>query len=126
MFGDFFGQLVHIDAEDFIKEALISLFSETGPIHAMIYDISIAPKIEQLFDQISCCFDLKSKRGTYLFWYVDEENMRHSLWRDGKNLSDTTGKYTIELSPDCINHNLKIGKIIPSGLLVYTILNCYF
>jgi hypothetical protein len=82
--------------------------------------------IEKNFDGISCCFDLKNRRWTYLFWYLDKYNKRHALWREGTTLISDSCDVKIILDQENILNALQKKNIIPSGLLVYSILAGYY
>ncbi len=126
LFWDNLPGLICLDAEDIVKELLIKHIYTSSSFTRLLFEEEKWSLIDTYFDGISCCFELSKKHGTYLFWYLDDENKRHALWRDGNTLKDVNSRYIIELSPSTISAHLGSGKLIPSGLLVYTILNCYY
>jgi len=77
-------------------------------------DISLQPSIEQQFDGIACCFDQKEKKGTYLFWYLDENHRRHPLWRIGSELVSPDGNFCIQLTTEELTYHLKNHHLVPS------------
>ncbi len=48
------------------------------------------------------------------------------MWRDSDELRSEDKSFTIPMIPDVLGQNLKDKKIIPSGMLIYTILVGYF
>jgi len=72
---------IPLDAEEMVIALLEKHLQEETIIGRMITDVSLQSIIEEQFDGISCCFNRAKKRGTYLFWYLDEEHKRHTLWR---------------------------------------------
>jgi hypothetical protein len=119
-------EYVPIDAEDIVREILIKHIEKNTVMAQLVTDEKIQPMIEEYFDGISCCFEKAHKRWTYLFWYLDEESNRHALWRHGDNLVTIDGSFRVEMNPLSLLSSLWSGSLIPSGLLVYTTLSCYY
>jgi len=117
---------IPLDAEDIICDLLQNHLHTNSIISRILTDHSIQPTIEQYFNGISCCFDLANKAGTYLFWYLDEDNVRHSLWRDGEELVSTDKSFRVRLEHEELDYHLSHRHLIPSGFLVYTTLACYY
>ncbi len=117
---------IPLDAEDIVSELLIRHLKNDTPLTRIMTDIALQPMIEENFDGISCCFDLVKKSWTYLFWYLDKNNNRHSLWSDGGNLMDEKREICIPLKAQSIIQYLLSWSLIPSGLLTYTTLACYY
>lgn len=117
---------IPLDAEDIVREILIIHIEKNTAIAQLVTDEKIQSMIEQYFDGISCCFERKNKQWTYLFWYLDEQNNRHGLWRERDELVSTDGDFRVRLEASSLLSCLVAWNIIPSGLLVYTILSCYY
>jgi len=73
---------ISLDAEELVVELLKKHLQEETSFSRLLTDIDIQSSIEEVFDGISCCFDRAKHSGTYLFWYLDEHNRRHALWRE--------------------------------------------
>ena len=117
---------IPLDAEEMVIALLEKHLQEETIIGRMITDVSLQSIIEEQFDGISCCFNRAKKRGTYLFWYLDEEHKRHTLWRKWDALCTEDGSLSIRMNKDDILASLHAGALIPSGLLVYTLFSCYY
>ncbi len=117
---------IPLDAEELISQILINHLERNTEIAKFMTNPLIQPFIEEYFDGISCCFDQESKRWTYLFWYLDEENNRHALWRENDTLMTSDKDFQIKLDTSSLIEHLVSWKLIPSWLLVYTLLSCYY
>lgn len=130
LWSDIFPQnmpdFIPLDGEDFVRYILIEHIKIGGFLTTLLWWDGIHESIEQNFDKISCCFDIKGKKGTYLFWYLDENNHRHALWRKWDSLESETSTVHIRLEKESLLDALQKGYIIPSGLLMYTILAGYY
>ncbi len=117
---------IPLDAEDIVTYILWEhLHKETLLTH-LLTDMDLQPLIEERFNGISCCFDLEKKSWTYLFWYIDDHHVRHSLWRKWDELSSNDESFRVKIDSRYLLPELSSWKLIPSGLLVYTVLSCYY
>jgi hypothetical protein len=82
LFSETLPSFIPLDAEALVADILIKHFEENTLFGLGLASNTLYPKIEELFDGIQCCFDRKEKKGTYLFWYLDEERNRYALWRE--------------------------------------------
>lgn len=117
---------IPLDAEDIISELLQHHLHTNSILSRILTDRALQPLIEQYFNGISCCFDLANKSGTYLFWYLDENQVRHALWRDGNELVSADKSCRIALEHEELHYHISRRHLIPSGLLMYTTLTCYY
>jgi hypothetical protein len=92
----------------------------------MLTNMTLQEAIEEEFDGISCCFDRKAKKWTYLFWYLDKESKRHALWREGNELVSIDNKFRMQMTQETYRYHLERGYLVPSGLLVYSLFVCYY
>ncbi len=121
------GNYYTIDAEDFISFLLEGFLQEKESIFwRYIFDSEVADQIKGSFNGIPTCFDIWNKKWTYLFWYLDERNIRHALWRGGNEFISEDKTYKIPIEEENILLLLREKKLIPSWLLIYTILHCYY
>ena len=119
-------EYVPLDAEDIVRGILIKHIEKNTVMAQLVTDEKIQPIIEEYFDGISCCFERKNKKWTYLFWYLDSDNNRHALWREGSELVSVDGSFRVKLNSSSLLLTLRSWLHIPSGLLVYTTLSCYY
>lgn len=117
---------VSLPAENIIIHILLDHLRRTTDLSRFLTDLALQSLIEEKFDGIQCCFDLRKKSGTYLFWYLDEYHHRHALWRDGAELVSTDHSFRMQINSDEYIYHLTHGHLIPSGLLVYSIFSCYY
>ena len=126
IFGDTLPPLITLDGEDIVREILMSHLEDGVGFTEMLTNEALQSTIEEQFDGISCCFERKALRGTYFFWYLDENHERHALWRTGSMLCTSDGSINIKMNRECLTEALKTKKLIPSGLLMYTTLAGYY
>lgn len=117
---------IPLDAEELIREILIGHLERNTEIAEFMTNPLIQPLIEECFDGISCCFNQKNKRWTYLFWYLDEENNRHALWHENGTLVTSNKDVQMKLETSSLISHLSSWHLIPSWLLVYTLFSCYY
>ncbi len=121
-----FPAYIPLDAEDIVRAILIKHIEKNTAINQIMTNIAIQPMIEEYFNGISCCFERNNKRWTYLFWHLDEKNNRHALWREWNKLVCANWSFQVQLDSPSILYALNSESLIPSGLLVYTTLSCYY
>lgn len=117
---------IPLGAEELIQETLIDHLNRSTIITKLLTSIEIQPFIEEYFNGISCCFDRENKHWTYLFWYLDDENNRHALWREDDTLATLDKNFVVQLQASSLIENLTLWQLIPSWMLVYTILSGYY
>jgi len=117
---------ISLDAEDLVIELLKKHLHEETSFSRLFTDMDIQSDIEEAFDGISCCFDRKNHSGTYLFWYLDAENKRHALWREDDELVSIDKSFRMKMTPEAYKYHFEQNRLIPSGLLVYTLFVCYY
>ena len=116
---------IPLDAEEIVIYLLQSHLTRHTFITQILTDVGMQNSIEEYFNGISCCFNLTKRTWTYLFWYLDDDQIRHPLWREHHELVTAQG-FRMKLSPDDISYHLMKHHLIPSWLLVYTTLACYY
>lgn len=117
---------ISLDAEDLVIELLKKHLQEETSFSWLLTDMDIQSSIEEAFDGISCCFDQKTKKWTYLFWYLDAEHKRHALWREDDELVSIDKSFRMKMTQEAYKYHFKQNNLIPSGLLVYTLFACYY
>lgn len=97
------------------------------PIYKMMFDPQILDKVENYFEGISGAFSKKNELGTFLFWGLPKHGKyRVQLWRNGNFLEDKEGSFKIELTPESIKRAILNKELIPSVMLTFAILACYY
>jgi hypothetical protein len=117
---------IGLDGEDLTSYILVEQINESHIFPNTFLSVNWQSEIEKLFNGIGCCFDIKSKHGTYLFWHLDANGKRQPLWRSGDRLITDDGAFNIKIDANIIAEYLQSKTLIPSWLLVYTLLACYY
>jgi len=126
IFGEDLPPFVAIDNEELIKTLLLWQIHHNHEYSRVFFTENFQEAIEQEFDTIGWCFDRTKKRGTYLFWHLDDQHRQHALWRKGGKLVSESNDFQIHINPKTIFEHLSTGALIPSWLLTYTLLSCYY
>ncbi len=96
-------------------------------INRMMFDSEVLDLIETHFDGISGAFSKKEGLGTFLFWALPKHGKyRVQLYRNGNFLEDKEGSYKVELTPESIRKAVNNNELIPSVMLSFSILACYY
>lgn len=117
---------ISLDGEDIVRHILMNHLRENKSFWVFLTDAEMHKNIEAAYDGISCCFEKENKYGTYLFWYLDDAWNRHSLWRKDTVLISETCGVEIPLSKESLLWFLDQKNIIPSWLLMYSVLAWYY
>lgn len=96
-------------------------------IHKMIFEQEVLDLVEKYFNGIQGAFSKKTKEGTFLFWGMPKgQKLRVQLWRKGDFLEDEEGAFRVELKPEKIREAIKNKELIPSVMLTFSIIACYY
>lgn len=96
-------------------------------IHRMIFESEVLDLVEKNFNGIQGAFSKKDKEGTVLFWGMPQgSKLRVQLWRNGNFLEDKDGVFRIELAPNKIKEAILNRELIPSVMLSFVIIACYY
>ncbi len=119
--------LVYLELETIVTRLLLEHhLRQNTTIHRMLFDPRTQGAMEH-FEGILGAFSRDEQLGTYLFWGVPEgAKHRLRLWRDGNRLVSTDGRYSIALTPDALETALNAKELVPSILLDFTLLACYY
>lgn len=121
-------QLLYLDQEGITAELLCRyhLFADTI-INHMLFDAAYAPLLEHYFRGIMGAFDERTNYGTYFFWGISKENQhRIQMWKHGTILASKDGRLTIPFEPEAIAKALQEKQLMPSLLLVFSVLCFYY
>ncbi len=128
LFGNTRGNLVYLEAESLIRTLLldIHLLRDTL-IHSILFNKTCRDLYLKHFNGIIGAHETKKKKGTHLFWYIDEtEHLRKQLWVNGENLITADGTTIIPLRPSEIGAGLQRFELMPSLALCYSMLAFYY
>ncbi len=114
LFHETLPPLITLDGEDSVSQILIYHLSKNTGLTNFLISPDMQTSIEENFDGISCCFNKEKHQGTYLFWYLDENNKRYALWRSNTELRTDDGKIIIPLNQASLILQLKGKRLIPS------------
>ena len=123
LFHEIFPPFYTLNAEEFVNELLV-YHIQNGYNWSLFFEQKEQEKIESLFDGISCCFDIKEQKWSYLFWYKNEHHARCALWRKKDML--VGGGIQLPLQKETILEYIQSWCLIPSGLLIYSILSGHY
>ncbi len=97
------------------------------PIYKMMFDENVVDMVEKYFDGIQGAFSKKEEIGTFLFWgFPKHGKYRVQLWRKGNFLEDKEGSFKIELTPESVKRAIVNKELIPSVMLSFAVLACYY
>lgn len=120
--------LVFISQEKIALQLLLAYHLDTQTaINKMMFDPKVLDLIEQKYEGISGAFSKKENLGTFLFWGLPKHGKyRVQLWRNGNFLEDKEGSFKIELTPESIKKAILNNELIPSVMLSFSLLACYY
>lgn len=121
-------ELLYIEQETITAELLrrYHLCADTIIYH-MLFNDAYVPLLEQYFNNIMGAFNVQTRYGTYFFWGISpDKHYRVQLWKQGKQLVSPDGRLIIPFTPEAIAQGLAEKQIIPSLLLVFSVLCFYY
>lgn len=120
--------LIYMEQESLVVRLILDhhLYEDTTISRIFFYP-SYDKILNQYFDGVFGAFSKKNKTGTYLFWGVSKDkNYRVQLWKEGNFLISEDGSFKLELTPDSLKKALEEKQIIPSMMLIFTVLCFYY
>lgn len=128
LFGNTRGNLVYLEAESLVRTLLLDVHLRKNTfIHSILFDTPCRNHYLKHFDGVTGAHETEKKKGTHLFWYIDEtEHVRKQLWMKGEHLATEDGTTIIPLRPDDIGAALQGFKLMPSLALCYSMLSFYY
>ncbi len=120
--------LVYLEVEKIVARLLIDYhLGDDTSIYNFLFNTECHQLIDQYFQSITGTYSIAEKWGTYMFWGLPKgERYRMSLWRQGRELVSENGKHRFALTPESIRKGIESGELIPSTMLVYTVLCFYY
>jgi hypothetical protein len=91
-----------------------------------LYDPEVRSALIGSLNGIRCFWNVKTGRGTYLFWHVDQKARLQPVFPVGENLVTSDGLTTYRIHPEVISGALRDGTLIPASscILIRIILQC--
>ncbi len=128
IFGNSRGNLLYLEVEELIKELIISKhLSKQTKIWQILFDEETRKKYISSYEKITGAHETQTKKGTHLFWYIDEkENTRKQLWISENSLISEDIKINIPLKEEILKEKLLDYSLLPSMALCYSILSFYY
>lgn len=119
---------IYIEQERVVSRLLVAHHLHAhSPIGARLFDPSAAARFLEIFDQVPEAFDKNAHTGTYLFWYLPpSDKHRVRLLYTEKALVSEDGTVSIPLTAEAITQGLEKGELIPSVLLTFLLMYCYY
>lgn len=118
--------LIHIEQEEIVRQLLLRYHLINN---SLIFNLLFSPTFVELFikyfDGITGAFSSQIKRGSVLFWGINDGS-RVSLWLKDTMLVSEDQSIKIRLEPDIIREHLENKTIMPTMALSYIILSFYY
>ncbi len=127
LFDETRGNLVYLEIETLVRELILNNHLDTETtIHKIIFDEETRNKYLENFEGVVGAHN-NDKKGSHIFWYIDEvENTRKQLFINKNNLETVDKKISISLSPDSIRKNLIEYRLLPSMAFCYSLISFYY
>jgi hypothetical protein len=119
--------LIYLELEKIVTELFLAHhINKDTIINRLVFNEATRALLSK-FEGLSGAFDRANKYGTFLFWGVPEgARYRLQLWNEGNMLVSPDGAYKVELTPFAVSEALRKKEIVPSLLLDFLILTCYY
>lgn len=118
--------LIFLSSERIVSSLLIHChLGKDTLLWSLLSDEKTRSLFVEYFDGIQGAFSTKEKKGTHLFWGV-ENSVRVSLFVEGNTLVTGDGRVFLELTQDQIHTALVSKRIIPAMPLVFIALSFYY
>lgn len=120
--------VIYLESEMLVTQLLVQHhISSDTVIHRILFDPMYQKLLIEKFDTIMGGFSLAQKLGTYLFWALPpDRKYKQQLWKEGDDLITSDGHFRVELTPRGITTAINKRELIPSTLLVFLVLSCYY
>ncbi len=120
--------LVYLEIESIVSQLILEFhLNEDTTINHFLFDPECDPLINEYFQGITGTFSVADNWGTYMFWALPKgERYRMGLKKIGNKLVTDDGKYSYDITPEAIREGLLSKELIPSSMLVYTVLCFYY
>jgi hypothetical protein len=120
--------LITLEQEGFVARLLLDYHIDFDTtVSRMLFQDEYEPLVHQYFEGIMGAFSREAHWGTHFFWGVSaDKNFRVQLWKQGNELVSNDGSMRIPLTPAGIRQALEEKKMIPSMLLIFTVLCFYY
>ncbi|MES2409333.1 MAG: hypothetical protein V4509_03470 [Patescibacteria group bacterium] len=128
LFGESRGDLIYIEIETLVRELILNFHLDTNTlISKIIFEENVRNKYIENFEGIVGAHRTKERKGSHLFWYIDEaENTRKQLFLNGNQLETLDKKTSIPVISSLIKEQLLQYRLLPSMALCYSIVSFYY
>lgn len=119
------GNLVYLEMESLVRKLLLDIhLKEPSVIHKIILDEKWRKDFLNNFEGIQGAHNTKEKKGSHLFWYIDEKSeKRFQLFVKENNLETLDGKISIPLAKEALKKNLLEYRLLPTMALSFSIIS---
>ncbi len=120
--------MVYLAQEKVVLQLLLDHhLNKKTSINRMLFEEKLWVLIEKHFEGVTGAFSREKELGTFLFWGIPADGKyRLQLWRDGNFLKSKDGSYKVELTPEAIKQAIINKELIPSVMLTFSVLACYY
>ena len=120
--------LVYLGIEKLVTDLILAYhLDQDTTVNHFLFDPNCYPMIHHYFQGITGTYSLLEQWGTYMFWALPKgSKYREQLWKVGNNLQTKDGSYSLPLTPEGVRKALESGQLIPSTMLIYTVLSFYY
>lgn len=118
--------LIHIEQEELVRQLLLRYhLTHSSIVFNLLFSPSLVELFTTYFDGITGAFFSQTKRGSVLFWGIND-GVRISLWYRDNSLVSEDGTMNIALEPEIIYECLENKTIMPTMALSFIILSFYY
>ncbi len=115
-----------LDQESIVNELLVRYhLGQSTPLDQLLTDTAWHDSFEQFFDGCVGAFSSSDKKGTFLFWAL-QDGERKSLERKSGALVSRDGRYMVELTSKALVQALIRHELIPSMALCFIVVSFYY
>lgn len=120
--------LVYLEQETLVAQLLTDFHLDRDTtIHRLLFNPAHEALLAKYFDGLPYAFSTSEQRGTYLFWGLSPtKHDRVQLWKRGSWLVSADGAFRLELTPGALAAALQQQQIVPSVMLIFTVLAFYY
>lgn len=120
--------LVYLELEAIVARVLLKHHMHGGTaLNALLFDTVLRDKAHILLNGVQGSHTTETLRGTFLFWYLPEnESVRHALYLRGNQLQTLDGGHCLPMTPEFIENGLRTRILIPSTMLSLMTVSCHY
>lgn len=120
-------KLIYLEIEEIVSRLLVSYHLQPGTlIHSLLFSRDTDAQLLQPLTDAMEKFIRQGRIDTCLFWYLSPKNQRKAMLIKGNALTTEDGLISFVLKPETIREAIQQKKLMPSLLLIYTVLHLYY